>query len=251
MIPAIIGESTESERPADQLFAVPREQPADFDFGPQTAAVFEDMLERSVPFYNEIQRMIVELASEFAVDGTRIYDLGCSTGRTLLDLTKVPQDVTLVGIDNSPAMLERAAAELQGCRRPFELYRRDLQANLPIENASVVVLSLTLQFVRPLDRPQLIEQIHRGLNRDGCLLLIEKVLSPDSRMNRLFIKHYYDLKRRNGYSDMEIAQKREALENVLIPYFLDENMHLLKSAGFQTPEVFFKWNNFCGFVAVK
>ena len=97
----------------------------------------------------------------------------------------------------------------------------------------------------------MIEQAYRGLNPGGCLILIEKVLSPDSRMNRLFIKHYCDFKRRNGYSEMEIAQKREALENVLIPYFLDENIHLLKSAGFQTPEVFFKWNNFSGLVAVK
>ena len=238
-------------RPADRIFAAPMAQVSDFDFGPQTAAVFDDMLERSVPFYAEMQRMMFELVSEFAVDGTRVYDLGCSTGQTLLRMADVPREVTLVGIDNSQAMLDRAEAELSRRNRPFQLQQRDLQDDLGIENASVVILSLTLEFVRPPDRPRLIEQVYNGLNRGGCLLLIEKVLSADPRLNRLFIKLYYDFKRRNGYSDMEIAQKREALENVLIPYRLEENKRLLRHAGFHTPEIFFKWNNFSGLVAVK
>lgn len=239
------------KRPPDRLFAVPHPQVADFDFGPRTAAVFEDMLERSVPFYREIQRMILDLASDFAVDGTRIYDLGCSTGTTLVGLGEVPREITLIGIDNSQAMLDRAAAELSHCPRPFELLQRDLQADLGLENASVVVLSLTLQFVRPPDRQRLLAQVYEGLNRGGCAILIEKVLSPDSCLNRLLIKYYYDFKRRNGYSDMEISQKREALENVLIPYYLDENLELLRAVGFRATEVFFKWNNFTGVVAVK
>jgi tRNA (cmo5U34)-methyltransferase len=110
---------------------------------------------------------------------------------------------------------------------------------------------LTLQFVRPLYRDTLIKTILEGLNENGCVILVEKVLGEDSVFNRLFIKYYYDLKKQHGYSEMEIAQKREALENVLIPYKLLENREMLLRAGFRYCDVFFKWYNFCGIIAVK
>lgn len=110
---------------------------------------------------------------------------------------------------------------------------------------------LTLQFIRPLYREKLSADVFRGLNANGCLIIVEKVLAEDSLFNRLFIKYYYDMKRRNGYTELEITQKREALENVLIPYKLLENRELLLRTGFRYVDVFFKWYNFCGIVAVK
>jgi len=110
---------------------------------------------------------------------------------------------------------------------------------------------LTLQFIRPLNRDQLVEQILRGLNKNGALILVEKVIGEDSLFNRLFIEYYYDLKQRHGYSQMEISQKREALENVLVPYKLLENREMLLRSGFRYCDVFFKWYNFCGIIAVK
>jgi tRNA (cmo5U34)-methyltransferase len=110
---------------------------------------------------------------------------------------------------------------------------------------------LTLQFIRPLYREKLIESIYHGMNDNGCLIVVEKVIGEDSLFNRLFIKYYYDMKKRNGYSELEISQKREALENVLIPYKLLENRELLLEQGFRYCDVFFKWYNFCGMVAVK
>jgi tRNA (cmo5U34)-methyltransferase len=110
---------------------------------------------------------------------------------------------------------------------------------------------LTLQFVRPLNRESLLKSVYDGMNHNGCLVLIEKVLSPHSTFNRLFIDHYYQMKKRKGYSDLEIAQKREALENVLVPYHLEENQQLLRTCGFQHLDVFFKWYNFCGILAIK
>jgi tRNA (cmo5U34)-methyltransferase len=136
-------------------------------------------------------------------------------------------------------------------KRPFELVVADLNKDVHIENASVVVLCLTLQFIRPINRERLIKQIFDGLNKDGSLILIEKILAEDSRFNRDFIKYYYDMKRRHHYSEMEIAQKREALENVLVPYKLSENITLLRDAGFEHCEVFFKWYNFTGLIAKK
>lgn len=237
----------------DRLYAVPKPVVSDFSFGTDTAAVFDDMLPRSVPFYDEIQRMIAEMVADFAVDGTNIYDLGCSTCATFRNLRDLDKDVTFVGLDSSAAMLARAEEELKRVNfsRRYTLRKGDLHQGLEIENASVVIMSLTLQFVRPLYRERVMRTIYNGMNHQGCLILIEKVLAKDTLMNRLFIRYYYDLKRRNGYSDTEIAQKREALENVLIPYRLEENRQLLRSAGFRFPEVFFRWYNFCGILALK
>ncbi|MFT7482151.1 MAG: tRNA (cmo5U34)-methyltransferase, partial [Oceanospirillaceae bacterium] len=106
-------------------------------------------------------------------------------------------------------------------------------------------------FIRPLYREKILKQIYENMNENGCLILIEKVLGEDSMFNRQFIKYYYDFKRRNSYSEMEISQKREALENVLIPYKFMENRELLQKTGFRYIETFFKWYNFCGLVAVK
>lgn len=237
----------------DHLFAVPKPMATDFAFDAQTAAVFDDMLGRSVPYYAEIQRMIAELATEFAVPGTNVYDLGCSTGATLRNLRAIDKAVNFIGIDSSPEMLARAEAEFRAAKfdRPYELRAQDLHEGLGIENASVVILCLTLQFVRPLHREKIMKDIFAGMLRQGCLILVEKVLGEETLLNRLFIKFYYEMKRRNGYSDLEIAQKREALENILIPYRLEENRQLLRDAGFRDIEIFFKWYNFCGLVAVK
>src|SRR5205814_3503704 len=136
-----------------------------------------------------------------------------------------------------------------GFNRPHELLCADLNKGFAMENASVALMILTLQFIRPLYRDKLIGQILRGLNENGCLILVEKVIGEDSLFNRLFIKHYYEMKRQNGYSDLEISQKREALENVLVPYKLLENRDMLIQAGFRYCDVFFKWYNFCGIIA--
>jgi tRNA (cmo5U34)-methyltransferase len=252
-----MGEPIVSPKSAvDKLFAAARTRVEDFDFGKNTAAVFDDMLDRSVPFYSEIQRMLGELVADFAVGGTSIYDLGCSTGTTFLAAganLRPDLDVRFVGLDSSEEMLRKAEEKLVATQFPwpYELKLQDLNDGIQVENASVVLMILTLQFVRPLNREALIAGLYQGLNHNGCLLLVEKVLGEHSTFNRLFINHYYEMKRRKGYSDMEIAQKREALENVLIPYRLEENKRLLRRIGFQHVDVFFKWYNFCGIIAIK
>jgi tRNA (cmo5U34)-methyltransferase len=240
----------------DKLFAQARARNEDFTFGKDTAAVFDDMLDRSVPFYAEIQRMIGELAADFATDGSNIYDLGCSTANTFLAvgaMLRPELNVRFVGLDSSEDMLRKADQKLAATRFPwpYTLSQRDLNDGLHIESASVALMVLTLQFVRPLNREELVASVHRGLNHNGCFLLVEKVLGEHSTFNRLFINHYYEMKKRNGYSDLEIAQKREALENVLVPYRLEENKELLRRRGFQNVDVFFRWYNFCAVIAMK
>jgi tRNA (cmo5U34)-methyltransferase len=238
---------------ADNIFQEPQKA-EDFTFGEKVVSVFDDMVNRSVPFYAEIQRMIAEIAVDFAVKNTNVYDLGCSTGTTLINLDKIVQpDIHFVGVDDSEEMLKKCLTnfETAGIKRKFELQLVDLNKGLELNNASVVIMCLTLQFIRPLYRERLVEAIYRQLNTNGCFILIEKVLGEDSLFNRLFINYYYDFKRRNNYNEMEIAQKREALENVLIPYKLMENRELLLNTGFKHVETFFKWYNFSGMVAIK
>jgi len=238
----------------DKVFSEPMGSVADFQFDQKVATVFDDMVSRSVPFYGEIQRMITEIAKDYATPGSRVYDLGCATGTTLEALDPlVGTSVEFVGLDNSDEMLERCRLKLasSGMKRALRLEWADMNQGVSIENASVALLILTLQFIRPLNRERLMGELYRGINPNGCLILVEKVLGEDSLFNRQFIEYYYAFKRRNGYSDLEIAQKREALENVLIPYKLLENRELLLRTGFRFVDVFFKWYNFCGIIAVK
>ncbi len=244
----------EADSNVDHIFRDDSTAVEDFRFDARVTAVFDDMLERSVPFYSEIQRMVAEIAAEFAEPGSHVYDLGCSTGNTLLNLNQVcAPGVALVGVDNSPTMLEhcRSRLEQEQVARPFEFVDADLNRGIEVRNASVVVMNLTLQFIRPLYREKLLRQVFEGLNHNGCLLLVEKVVGNDSMLNRLFIDFYYRKKREQGYSDLEISRKREALENVLIPYRLEENLELLQQTGFGPCDVFFKWYNFAGIIAVK
>lgn len=251
--PAAAVPNGQDGRPIDRIFNEP--QPTtDFQFDSRTAGVFDDMVGRSVPFYHEIQRMTTELAADFAVPGTNLYDLGCATATTLVACEPVVDPrVRFVGIDNSQEMLDRARTKLDALpsQRERALVLGDLHDDLRIENASVVILTLTLQFVRPLHRERVIRQIADGMNPQGCLILVEKLTENDTLFNRLWIKYYYDMKRRHGYSDLEISQKREALENVLIPYHLEENEALVRKCGFTKFETWFRWYNFCGMIAVK
>jgi len=198
--------------------------------------------------------MIGEIASEYAKPGSFIYDLGCSTGTTMVNMDKtVRQDIKFIGVDDSDEMLKKCKANLgsAGVTREFELLNMDLNRGLKINNASVVVLCLTLQFLRPIYRAKLLEGILNGMVDGGCLILVEKILGEESGVNRNFIKWYYDFKKRNNYSEMEIAQKRESLENVLVPYKLTEDIEMLQGSGFSKAEVFFKWYNFSGIIAFK
>ncbi|MFN4315405.1 MAG: carboxy-S-adenosyl-L-methionine synthase CmoA [Chitinophagaceae bacterium] len=238
----------------DEVFRGEIEKVSDFKFGANVASVFDDMVNRSVPYYGEMQRMMAELAADHAVEGSDVYDLGCSTGTTMIGMnTLVNPSIRFVGIDDSQEMLSKCDAKLkeQGFTRPYDLRCADLNQGVAIENASVVVLCLTLQFVRPIYREKLVRDIYKGLRPGGALILIEKILAEESRFNRDFIRYYYNYKRRNQYSELEISQKREALENVLIPYKLSENISLLRDQGFDHCEVFFKWYNFAGLIATK
>ena len=212
------------------------------------------MLERSVPMYQECQSFAVHWCAQFAKANTSVYDLGCSTGTLLLKLAKSVdknKGIALFGIDNSQAMLEKSRKTFRESPISCEFIEADLNHDLSIQNASVVVMNYTLQFVLPENRVLLLKNIYEGLLPGGSLVLIEKIKSGIPALDRTFIEFHHQFKRDQGYSNLEISKKREALENVLIPWTVEENRNLIKKVGFPTVDLFFKWNNFAGFIALR
>jgi tRNA (cmo5U34)-methyltransferase len=241
-------------RKIDRLYAKQLKNVPDFKFDRNVAAAFDDMIIRSVPLYDELQRMMVDLAARFVQKRSNVYDLGCATGTTLCLMSKAIADPTVrfYGLDSSLEMLERAKRKVARLRDTrITLARQDLNSPLTLEQPSVIVMALTLQFINRRQRQTLITSLHDSLRPNGCLILCEKVVGADATLNRLMSNLYVDFKRRNRYSELEIAQKREALETVLVPYRLDENIRLLHEGGFATVEIFFKWYTFAGLIAVK
>ncbi len=223
-----------------------------FEFDETVAAVFDDMIDRSVPFYREVLDLIVSLVLARDRDGLRVLDLGTSTARLLLELRNSSKfTLRLRGLDNSKAMIERARKKCSAFgAHEIELIEGDLRS-FPIEGEDVVVANWTLQFLRPLERPALVRRIYDGLEEGGEFYFSEKVVFEDRRLDKLMIDIYYEYKRRQGYSEYEISAKREALENVLIPFTIEENIRLCKDAGFSRIDTIFQWANFVTFRAQK
>lgn len=177
--------------------------------------------------------------------------MGCSTASTLIELSKSSQyNLSLVGIDNSKAMLERASKKSKAFGVEIEFLNADI-FDVDLKDAKVVLSNYTLQFIRPLNREKLVKKIYDSLEDNGVFIFSEKLVSQNSFLNKQFIDEYYSFKKTQGYSEFEISQKREALENVLIPYTEDENKRMIKDAGFKHCETVFKWVNFALFIAIK
>ena len=226
----------------------------DFQFTERVAEVFDDMLARSVPNYGQVIEMTAQLLARFLAPGDRVYDLGCSTGNTLLQLARRPELAGLhfTGIDNSAAMVDKARRKTENYSQQARLdFQEGDITNIELQGAGAIICNYTLQFIRPLVRPDFLRQVHGFLRPGGVLILSEKTISHDPVLNRAWIDFYLDFKRARGYSEIEISKKREALENVLIPFSVEENRAMLTGAGFSTVETFCQWFNFVSFVAVK
>ena len=233
----------------DKVFDKPIEK--QFEFDEAVASVFDDMLSRSVPFYDEVRRLVIDLILASQADGRRIVDLGSSTAKFLLELhSRMGSRMELIGIDNSPAMVERARQKAQAFGAQIALHEGDI-LTWDYHGSDVVVANYTLQFIRPMQRLELVKRIYEGLLPGGQFFFSEKVVFGDKRLDKQMIDIYYDYKRRRGYSDFEIAQKREALENVLIPFTIEENIKMCKDVGFMDVSTVFQWGNFVTFVAQK
>jgi tRNA (cmo5U34)-methyltransferase len=240
--------------PRDTLYADPLNERGIFTFDDSVARVFPDMIKRSVPGYATIVSMTGLLAGKYAIPNSTLYDLGCSLGASTLAMRQNIQqrDCHIVAVDNSAAML-------QHCQRIIDtdthdtaviLTCADLQ-DIAIENASVVILNFTLQFVPTAVRDEVIARIYRGLLPGGIMVLSEKVTFEDAHLDALNIDLHHQFKRANGYSELEVARKRSALENVLLPETLNKHKGRIKTAGFESCDVWFQCFNFASLIALK
>ena len=222
-----------------------------FEFDEAVASVFDDMLNRSIPFYNEVQDLIIDFIALNAKDKSRLIDLGSSTGKFLINLNRKVKNLDLIGIDNSKPMLKQAQnkAKAYGAKNISFIYSDILDYKL--EEFDFIVSNYTLQFIRPLNRPKLVKKIYDGLRDGGFFIFSEKVVFEDKKLDKDIIDIYYNYKKAQGYSEYEIVKKREALENVLIPFTIKENIQMCKEAGFSNVDTLFQWANFVTFVAKK
>lgn len=246
-------QQTPPEQVTDRLFATER-NPEDFRFDASVARVFPDMIRRSVPGYTTIIPMIEVITEQYVQPGTHCYDLGCSLGASTLAMRHGihHDDCVLVGVDNSSAMLER-------CSHYIALDDHDLPVTLRCEdilttelsNASVTTLNFTLQFVPPEQRPGLMRRIADATLPGGVLILSEKIRFESEQEQETQTRLHHEFKRANGYSDLEISQKRAAIEKVLLPETLSEHRQRLLDAGFDQVVVWYQCFNFVSMLAIK
>lgn len=224
-----------------------------FTFNENVADVFNDMLNRSIPGYTSILNQIGIFASHYVQEGSNVYDLGCSLGAVSLSIKRnIDKECKIISVDNSSAMVQRCRKVLARDTSPvkYEVIESDI-LDIDIRNASFIVLNFTLQFIDPQKRDFLMKTIYSRMNSGGALMLSEKISYDDKERTRLYDSFYYDFKRANGYSDMEISRKREALENVLLRDTRETHMNRLKSAGFSVVENWYSYLNFNSFLAIK
>ncbi len=237
----------------DSLYANPLGKISAFQFDENVAAVFPDMIQRSVPGYSTIISAIGLLAERFAQPGSRCYDLGCSLGAATLAMChRLPSDCQIIAVDNSAAMIEGLKRNLLQERQsvPVDVLCQDIR-DIEIRQASVVVLNFTLQFIPVADRQAFLEKIYQGLLPGGILILSEKLHYADSKQQSLQTEMHHLFKKAQGYSDLEISQKRSALENVLVTESFDRHRQRLLGCGFDSVEVWFQYFNFASMLALK
>jgi len=226
----------------------------DFSFDANVVEVFPDMIQRSVPGYATIVSTMGKLAGQYAQSNSNLYDLGCSLGAVTLSMRRniEKENCKIVAIDNSAPMVERCKLHLQGFKSdvPVEVNLADIN-DVNLENASVVAMNFTLQFIPPEQRHALLEKIYNSLKPGGVLLLSEKFRGENELVDNLLIDLHHDFKRHNGYSELEISQKRTAIENVMRTDLLSTHLTRLSEIGFGQTQVWYQCFNFCSMIAIK
>lgn len=239
----------------DAIYAEPLDRIADFAFDKSVVDVFPDMIKRSVPGYSTIIAMTGVLAERYATEHSACYDLGCSLGASTLAMRQhiEGRECKIIAVDNSAAMIKQFQQHIDADTQfstPVLTQEKDI-CDVAINNASVVVLNFTLQFIPLEQRQSLLEKIYQGMNDGGILIVSEKIRFEDEHLQHLNTDLHHAFKRANGYSDLEISQKRTALEDVLLPETLKAHQRRLQDIGFNNCDVWFQCFNFASIVAIK
>lgn len=238
----------------DNLFATPLQQVSDFQFDEAVADVFPDMISRSIPGYQTIIETIGQLAASYVKTGTNVYDLGCSLGAASFSVSRhCPENhCRIIGVDSSPAMVERCQRKVEAFQLPNPItVKQGYAQSESLTNASMAIMNFTLQFIPPPERDAIIRQIYEGLLPGGIFVISEKIRHDDEKGNALINDLHLQFKRQNGYSELEISQKRAALENVMLIDTFDVHEKRLRAAGFSDVVMWYRCFNFMSLVAIK
>jgi len=238
----------------DLIYSQAHKQVKNFTFDAQVVEVFPDMISRSVPGYNTIIDTIGRLSHQFVQKDSNIYDLGCSLGAATLAMRKgiTAENCNIIGVDNSTDMVKRCKMHVEAFKgkTPVNIIEGNIQ-DITIENASMVVLNFTLQFIEKSQRQALLSKIAKGLKPGGLLVLSEKITAQNQEIDRVLIDLHHGFKHDNGYSELEVAQKRSALEKVMLTDSVDVHKERLTEAGFKHISLWFQCFNFTSFIAIK
>ena len=239
-----------TEQVRDNIYATKEALP--FVFDADVSRVFEDMIKRSVPGYGLTLQMITEIAALYAQNNSKLYDLGCSLGASTLAMAHgiKASGCQVIGVDNSQAMVNKCVEYVKQSPVPVTVVHGDIQ-DVQFEDASVVVLNFTLQFIPKEQRLALIKHIYEGMRRGGVLVLSEKVSFDDAFEQQQHIMLHESFKKAQGYSEMEVSRKRQAIENVLVPEAIEAHHARLQAAGFEKSQVWFQCFNFVSMLAYK
>ena len=241
------------EKKKDTVYARPILRVSDFRFDAAVADVFENMINRSVPGYPLVLDLIGVLTEKYARPNTNCYDLGCSLGASTLKIRQnLPESCHLIGVDSSSAMVERCKANItrDHSQASVEILEQMIQ-DTQVENASIVVINYTLQFIPDEERQTVLTRIANGMVKGGALILSEKISFDNAARQQSMTELHVEFKKYQGYSDLEIAQKRASLENVLITNTEQQHINRLLNAGFETAQLFVSCFNFASFLAIR
>ena len=238
----------------DDIFRTPQPNLVDFAFDQRVVDVFPDMIRRSVPAYETVVPLSALLAARHVPGGGTVFDLGCSRGATTAALLRFcAPGVQVVAVDNSAPMIEAAQAgmtQLVGAEPASRVqWQCSRLQDVPITNADAVVMNYTLQFIPPAEREQALRHIAAGLVPGAPLIYAEKVVLDDPLAQDWANAMHLEFKRANGYSELEVAQKRTALEKVMIPDTVNTHLRRLETLGLERPCTWFSCLNWAAFIA--
>lgn len=222
-----------------------------WEFTNEVATHFDTHVRKSIPLYEEVQRMTIDMSEWFINNGSTVYDMGSSTGETIFRLQKKhasKENVKFIGIDNSMMMVQEARKKVSADNVQFSCC--DV-GQIILEEADLVVSLFTLQFLSVPERMKVLRGVYECLHSGGALIMAEKLLAEEGRFDDMWVELYWDFKKRQGLTDDQILYKARSIRGVLRPITLTENIRLLRDSGFNSIDVFLKWYNFAGILAIK
>ncbi len=239
----------------DTLFKHKLSKVPKFLFDRDVADVFDNMIIRSIPVYREVHEILGDIARRYFPFEGVVYDLGCSTGETMMYLIREFKNsnkkAVVIGVDKSESMLDKCREKFQARSMPCPTLIKQALDTIELQQCDLVIINYTLQFLNPSSRQDLLRKVQSKLRCGGLLFLSEKIKGRDKNVHKMITDLYGDFKRKNGYSELEIAQKKEALENVLIPLSPEEQINMMIKAGFQSCELIFRKYNFATYIGCK